>query len=96
MNNILFKLFRKYITKGFPFHFFSRTVTVMAKMSLIFLILVQACVAYSFLLPNTTRLSSFEYQHLSQLVYNGESRTAVLEQELMTLKSVHDQAIADM
>ena len=68
----------------------------MAKMQLIFSILVQACVAYSFLLPNTTRLSLFEYQHLSQLVYNGESRIAMLEQELMTLKSIHDQAIADM
>ena len=65
---------------------------------LLFLIMAKICVTYSFLLTNSTAtgLNSFEYQHLSQLIYNGQSRITTLEQELMTVKTIHDIALKDM
>ena len=65
---------------------------------LLIIIMTKMCITYSFLMTNSTvsRLCSFEYQHLSQLIYNGESRIATLEQELMTVNTIHDQAISDM
>ena len=59
------------------------------------LILLQISSINSFLLTNSsftgTRVTSFEYQHLFQLILDGQTRITNLAQDLRTLRTNNDQ-----